>query len=170
MKMLWLTLLALLMPTHIFVGASPLRAPIPAPQPTAGPSESDQEFAQLFFILFCFHLIDMRGALQEYLQHFYGYRSEAGRHRRSAASGEELDFTNGLCDAVKKMQSFFGLPPSGELSQETLVVMKKPRCGLSDVEHFGETVRWKGRTLSYRLEGNKNDGNGRMVMCCRRSG
>ncbi|KAM9728362.1 collagenase 3 isoform 1-T2 [Menidia menidia] len=135
MKMLWLTLLALLMPTHIFVGASPLRTRIPPPQPTAGPSESDQEFAQ------------------EYLQHFYGYRSEAGRHRRSAASGEELDFTNGLCDAVKKMQSFFGLPPSGELSQETLAVMKKPRCGLSDVEHFGETVRWKGRTLSYRLAG-----------------
>lgn len=30
------------------------------------------------------------------------------------------------------MQRFFGLPPSGELTQETLAVMKRPRCGLSD--------------------------------------
>lgn len=50
------------------------------------------------------------------------------------------------------MQRFFGLPPSGELNQETLLVMKRPRCGLSDVERFGETIRWKKHTLSYRLE------------------
>uniref|UniRef100_A0A3B5ARY6 Collagenase 3 n=1 Tax=Stegastes partitus TaxID=144197 RepID=A0A3B5ARY6_9TELE len=30
--------------------------------------------------------------------------------------------------------------------------MKRPRCGLSDVEPFGETVRWKKTSLSYRLE------------------
>ena len=50
------------------------------------------------------------------------------------------------------MQRFFGLPPSGELTQETLAVMKRPRCGLSDVERFGDTIRWKKSTLSYRLE------------------
>lgn len=50
------------------------------------------------------------------------------------------------------MQRFFGLPPSGELTKETLAVMKRPRCGLSDVEQFGKTVRWKKRTLSYRLK------------------
>uniref|UniRef100_A0A3Q0RAJ8 Collagenase 3 n=1 Tax=Amphilophus citrinellus TaxID=61819 RepID=A0A3Q0RAJ8_AMPCI len=53
---------------------------------------------------------------------------------------------------MKKMQRFFGLPPSGELTKETLAVMKKPRCGLSDVEHVGETVRWKKRKISYRSE------------------
>ncbi|XP_037605335.1 collagenase 3-like [Sebastes umbrosus] len=51
------------------------------------------------------------------------------------------------------MQRFFGLPPSGELTDETLAVMKRPRCGLSDVEPFGETIRWKKSTLSYRIAG-----------------
>lgn len=50
------------------------------------------------------------------------------------------------------MQRFFGLPPSGELTKETLAVMKRPRCGLSDVEQFGKNIRWKKRTLSYRLK------------------
>lgn len=50
------------------------------------------------------------------------------------------------------MQRFFGLPPSGELTKETLAVMKKPRCGLSDVERFGNTIRWTKKTLSYRFE------------------
>ncbi|XP_039632682.1 collagenase 3-like [Perca fluviatilis] len=49
------------------------------------------------------------------------------------------------------MQRFFGLLPSGELTNETLAVMKRPRCGLSDVEPFGETIRWKKSTLSYRI-------------------
>lgn len=50
------------------------------------------------------------------------------------------------------MQRYFGLLPSGELTEETLVVMKKPRCGLSDVEQVGETVRWTKKRISYRLE------------------
>lgn len=57
-----------------------------------------------------------------------------------------------LNEKVKKMQRFFGFPPSGELNAETLAVMKKPRCGLSDVEQFGETFRWKNRIISYRSD------------------
>ncbi|XP_072302839.1 collagenase 3 [Eucyclogobius newberryi] len=53
------------------------------------------------------------------------------------------------------MQNFFGLPPSGALTKDTLAVMKKPRCGLSDVEPFGETVRWTKSKLSYRIVGKK---------------
>uniref|UniRef100_A0A3Q3BSW4 Peptidase metallopeptidase domain-containing protein n=1 Tax=Haplochromis burtoni TaxID=8153 RepID=A0A3Q3BSW4_HAPBU len=47
------------------------------------------------------------------------------------------DSTTGSCDKktkVQEMQRYFGLLPSGELTEETLAVMKKPRCGLSDVE------------------------------------
>uniref|UniRef100_A0A668UQX5 Collagenase 3 n=1 Tax=Oreochromis aureus TaxID=47969 RepID=A0A668UQX5_OREAU len=76
--------------------------------------------------------------LQEYLRHFY-----------------DDDSTTGSCDKktkMREMQQYFGLPPSGELTKETLAVMKKPRCGLSDVEHVGETVRWKKKRISYRLE------------------
>uniref|UniRef100_A0A3Q0RBF9 Collagenase 3 n=1 Tax=Amphilophus citrinellus TaxID=61819 RepID=A0A3Q0RBF9_AMPCI len=78
------------------------------------------------------------------------------RQKRTTDTNEDDDnWTTGLCDKkmkMKKMQRFFGLPPSGELTKETLAVMKKPRCGLSDVEHVGETVRWKKRKISYRSE------------------
>uniref|UniRef100_A0A672Y7Q2 Collagenase 3 n=1 Tax=Sphaeramia orbicularis TaxID=375764 RepID=A0A672Y7Q2_9TELE len=59
---------------------------------------------------------------------------------------------NTLPQTFKEMQHFFGLPQSGELTDETLAVMKRPRCGLSDVEPFGETIRWKKSQLSYRSE------------------
>uniref|UniRef100_A0A3Q3F8F0 Peptidase metallopeptidase domain-containing protein n=1 Tax=Labrus bergylta TaxID=56723 RepID=A0A3Q3F8F0_9LABR len=62
------------------------------------------------------------------------------------------DWTTDFCNKVQEMQHFFGLPPSGELTNETLAVMRRPRCGLSDVERFEETIRWKKNTLSYRLE------------------
>uniref|UniRef100_A0A3B4GFY1 interstitial collagenase n=1 Tax=Pundamilia nyererei TaxID=303518 RepID=A0A3B4GFY1_9CICH len=68
------------------------------------------------------------------------------------------DSTTGSCDKktkVQEMQRYFGLLPSGELTEETLAVMKKPRCGLSDVEQVGETVRWKKKRISYRLETKK---------------
>ncbi|KAL3042217.1 hypothetical protein OYC64_020211 [Pagothenia borchgrevinki] len=125
MKMLWLGLLTL-------VTASPLRTPN---QPSHPPAEADQEFAE------------------EYLRHFYGYKPKSERQKRTTDTGEDVDWRTGLCDKIQKMQRFFGLPPSGELTNETLAVMKRPRCGLSDVERFGETIRWKKRTLSYRIAG-----------------
>uniref|UniRef100_A0A3Q2Q1W3 Neutrophil collagenase n=1 Tax=Fundulus heteroclitus TaxID=8078 RepID=A0A3Q2Q1W3_FUNHE len=85
----------------------------------------------------------------EYLQHFYGYQAKSDRQKRAVDSNEDLNWTTGLCDKVKKMQRFFGLPPDGELNEETLTVMKKPRCGLSDVEPYEDTFRWTHRTLSY---------------------
>lgn len=89
---------------------------------------------------------------QEYLQNFYEYQPKSERLKRSTDAGEDADWTTGLCEKVKAMQRFFGLPPSGELTKETLAVMKRPRCGLSDVEQFGNTVRWTKKTLSYRFE------------------
>lgn len=35
--------------------------------------------------------------------------------------------------AIKKFQEFFGLPVTGELDDETLSEMKKPRCGVPDI-------------------------------------
>uniref|UniRef100_A0A672Y7D3 Collagenase 3 n=1 Tax=Sphaeramia orbicularis TaxID=375764 RepID=A0A672Y7D3_9TELE len=72
--------------------------------------------------------------------------------KRTAGARADADWSTGLCDKVKEMQHFFGLPQSGELTDETLAVMKRPRCGLSDVEPFGETIRWKKSQLSYRSE------------------
>lgn len=89
---------------------------------------------------------------QEYLHLFNGYKSKPERQKRTAVLNPDADRTPGLCDKVRDMQRFFGLPPSGELTQETLAAMKRPRCGLSDVEPFGDTIRWKKKNLSYRLE------------------
>lgn len=101
--------------------------------------------------LFCM-LTELLYLPQEYLRKFYGYSPKSDRQKRTADTDVDADWTTGFCDTVQNMQRFFGLPPSGELTQETLAVMKRPRCGLSDVERFGETMRWKKRTLSYRLE------------------
>lgn len=93
--------------------------------------------------------------LQEYLQHFYGYQPKTERQKRTTDISKDDDSTTGSCDKktkVQEMQRYFGLLPSGELTEETLAVMKKPRCGLSDVEQVGETVRWKKKRISYRLE------------------
>ncbi|XP_076606565.1 collagenase 3 [Chaetodon auriga] len=133
MRMLWLSLLTLLMPGKTPVTALPLRTPELPIRPHAGLSEADQEFAEA------------------YLRHFYGYKPKSERRRRTADTDVDVDWTTELCDKVQKMQRFSGLPPSGELTKETLAVMKRPRCGLSDVERFGETIRWKKRTLSYRI-------------------
>ncbi|KAK2879848.1 collagenase 3-like [Channa argus] len=131
--MLCLSLLTLLTTGHNLVLALPLQTLDRRTQARTGLSDADQEFAK------------------EYLRKFYGYQSKSERQKRSEDTGEDADWTSGLCDKVQTMQRFFGLPQSGELTRETFAVMRKPRCGLSDVEQFGDKIRWKKRTLSYRI-------------------
>uniref|UniRef100_A0AAV2JE30 Collagenase 3 n=1 Tax=Knipowitschia caucasica TaxID=637954 RepID=A0AAV2JE30_KNICA len=96
-----------------------------------------------------------RAFAEEYLMHFYGYRPVDRRPRRSTQNEVDDDFSSGLCEKIKQMQRFFGLPPTGELGKDTLAVMKKPRCGLSDAEPIGGTMRWTKSKLSYRIDGGK---------------
>uniref|UniRef100_A0A3B3ZXQ0 Peptidase metallopeptidase domain-containing protein n=1 Tax=Periophthalmus magnuspinnatus TaxID=409849 RepID=A0A3B3ZXQ0_9GOBI len=75
-----------------------------------------------------------------------------GMHTQFGLFNIDADWSTGFCEKIKEMQKFFGLPPSGELNRDTLAVMKKPRCGLSDVEPFGETVRWtKSKIIGKKL-------------------
>ncbi|XP_074527744.1 matrix metalloproteinase-18 [Halichoeres trimaculatus] len=138
MKMLWLSLLTLMMLSQTPVAAFPLRSSDLPAQRHAEPPEAEQKFAE------------------EYLQHFYGYTPRSQRQKRTADNHLDADWSTDLCDKVRQMQRFFGLPPSGDLTNETLAVMKRPRCGLSDVERFEETIRWKRNTLSYRITGNNS--------------
>ncbi|XP_007244877.3 matrix metalloproteinase-18 [Astyanax mexicanus] len=96
--------------------------------PAARPSDADLQFAE------------------GYLEKFYGFKPQAGRQKRVA----EFD-SEGFPAKLKEMQQFFGLAESGELDQQTLTTMRKGRCGLSDAEQFGETMRWRNRTLTYRF-------------------
>lgn len=61
-----------------------------------------------------------------------------------------------LKDTLKKMQKFFGLPETGELDQQTVETMKKPRCGNPDVagyNHFPGRLKWDKTDLTYRILG-----------------
>lgn len=53
---------------------------------------------------------------------------------------------------LRKMQNFFGLKETGQLTPETLLVMREPRCGVPDVENFSfypGQPKWKNQTVTY---------------------
>uniref|UniRef100_A0A8C9RJ98 Matrix metallopeptidase 20a (enamelysin) n=1 Tax=Scleropages formosus TaxID=113540 RepID=A0A8C9RJ98_SCLFO len=55
---------------------------------------------------------------------------------------------------IQKMQDFFGLEVSGRLDPKTLEVMKRPRCGVPDVDNYSfypDKPRWTNRTITYRI-------------------
>ncbi|XP_039600466.1 neutrophil collagenase-like isoform X4 [Polypterus senegalus] len=84
---------------------------------------------------------------EEYLKKFYNYKpdQDRGKSRRSTNS-------ESFQGKLMEMQKYFGLRGTGELSEETLTTMKKPRCGLSDAEDYGDSTRWKNVNLTYKIE------------------
>lgn len=51
------------------------------------------------------------------------------------------------------MQKFFGLPETGDLDQNTIETMKKPRCGNPDVANynfFARKPKWEKNHITYR--------------------
>lgn len=78
-------------------------------------------------------------SLQDYLRHYhYISPARSGNHNTTAA--------------IENFQKFFGLPVTGELDEDTLYEMKKPRCGVPDVDISGgrqkryATLRKWGKT------------------------
>ncbi|XP_055063851.2 collagenase 3-like [Misgurnus anguillicaudatus] len=56
---------------------------------------------------------------------------------------------------LKEMQTFYGLKVTGNLNEETLNMMKKPRCGVPDVAAYSVSrvdYKWKTNDLTYRIE------------------
>ncbi|XP_038148114.1 collagenase 3-like [Cyprinodon tularosa] len=99
--------------------------------PLSQPSVQDEQFAEY------------------YLKNFFNLTEESGPTLR-----------RGISSAVKKlmeMQRFFGLQITGNLDADTLAVMKKPRCGVPDVDvsqysTFGNNLKWDKNDLTYRIE------------------
>ncbi|XP_047451208.1 collagenase 3-like [Mugil cephalus] len=59
-----------------------------------------------------------------------------------------------ITEDLEAMQAFFGLEVTGTLNNETVEVMKAPRCGVSDISrygHFAGKPRWQKRLITYRI-------------------
>ncbi|EDO48756.1 predicted protein, partial [Nematostella vectensis] len=54
--------------------------------------------------------------------------------------------------ALEKFQEIAGLPVTGEMDPDTIAQMKKPRCGMPDVDESGLRIRsWDKRHLTYHI-------------------
>ena len=69
--------------------------------------------------------------LEEYLANF-GYLPQT--NLETGAMRTEQQFR----DAVKNLQFFAGINVTGLVDQDTKELIKKPRCGVSDVTHTGK--------------------------------
>ena len=84
--------------------------------------------------------------MQKYLtEYHYISPSKSGNHDVGAA--------------VKKFQKFFHLPETGEVDEETMNAMKKPRCGDPDVEEEESRFRrydavraWSKTSFKYYIK------------------
>ncbi|XP_047464028.1 collagenase 3-like [Mugil cephalus] len=84
-----------------------------------------------------------------YLKKFFNLTEESGPAVRRGISQ--------VTKKLSEMQRFFGLQITGTLDADTLAMMKKPRCGVPDVNiaqfsTFGNNFKWEKNDLTYRIE------------------
>ncbi|PNJ86602.1 MMP8 isoform 3, partial [Pongo abelii] len=85
--------------------------------------------------------------VQDYLEKFYQLPSN--QYQSTRKNG-----TNVIVEKLKEMQRFFGLNVTGKPNEETLDMMKKPRCGVPDSGEFMLTPgnpKWERTNLTYRI-------------------
>ncbi|XP_003992354.3 neutrophil collagenase [Felis catus] len=85
--------------------------------------------------------------VRNYLERFY--QLPRGGYRSGRSNG-----TSVVVDKLREMQRFFGLNETGKPDEETLEMMRKPRCGVPDNGDFMVTPgnpRWKHTNLTYRI-------------------
>ncbi|GAA6109642.1 matrix metalloproteinase-20-like [Tachysurus ichikawai] len=87
----------------------------------------------------------------KYIERFYSFqKGPPGHKKRSHPS---------FSSKLKDMQSFFGLDQTGSLDTETLDEMKRPRCGVPDIEEYvyNRGNRWKKNVITYNIGKYTND-------------
>lgn len=87
--------------------------------------------------------------VQKYLQSFYQLPIGASQFRDKYSSSI-------VAEKLKAMQRFFGLNETGKPNEETMEMMKKPRCGVPDAvpDEFMLTPgnpKWEHKNLTYRI-------------------
>uniref|UniRef100_A0A3B3ZZ13 interstitial collagenase n=1 Tax=Periophthalmus magnuspinnatus TaxID=409849 RepID=A0A3B3ZZ13_9GOBI len=85
----------------------------------------------------------------DYLKKFYNLTEETGPTVRRGIDP--------VTKKLREMQKFFGLKITGTLDEDTMIMMKKPRCGVPDEKVarfsiFGENLKWQKNDLTYRIE------------------
>lgn len=89
--------------------------------------------------------INDEGGAALFLQKF-GYLNETNGYRTGAILGPDA-----ISIAIKDFQRFVGLEETGELDNDTLIMMNAPRCGVKDRIGHSESARRK----RYALQGSK---------------
>uniref|UniRef100_A0A7M4F8Y3 Matrix metalloproteinase-20-like n=1 Tax=Crocodylus porosus TaxID=8502 RepID=A0A7M4F8Y3_CROPO len=68
-------------------------------------------------------------------------------------------YIRAVSSKIKEIQGFFGFHVTGKLDTQTVAMMKKSRCGVSDVkkhEFYIKKPKWKGNTITYRIQNYTN--------------
>ncbi|KAF7663050.1 hypothetical protein LDENG_00220010 [Lucifuga dentata] len=86
---------------------------------------------------------------ESYLKKFFNLTETRGPTSRRGISP--------VSRKLSEMQRFFGLEITGMLDNETLEMMKKPRCGVPDhniarFSTFGNNLKWQKNNITYRIE------------------
>lgn len=93
-------------------------------------------------------LVKVTSVVQEYLKRFYNMKPSEG----NVSVGRRPRSLPALKEKIREMQHFFGIRETGRLDQETLQMMKTPRCGVSDVDNystFPNKPKWRKNTITY---------------------
>ncbi|KAG7470572.1 hypothetical protein MATL_G00115270 [Megalops atlanticus] len=107
----------------------------PAPAPDFTPTAEEQAQAE------------------DYLSQFY---ADVGTKNMTSRRITVASFQKNL----ETMQAFFGLEVTGKLDSSALEVMKKPRCGVSDISRYGHFFgkpKWEKTVITYRVTQYTND-------------
>ncbi|KAH7960272.1 hypothetical protein HPB49_018490 [Dermacentor silvarum] len=113
------------------------------------------QVASLVILVLCFAVPTqqepkavMKAKMMGFLERF-GYMGDTSRN--AVLPSDNLRTEQGFRAALRRMQRFAGLRPTGQLDAETMAMMKRPRCGVPDVIGHAERVR------RYALQGAKWD-------------
>ncbi|XP_034507685.1 stromelysin-2-like, partial [Ailuropoda melanoleuca] len=83
---------------------------------------------------------------EEYLEKFYNLDKDGVSVYKNKGSP--------FSEKLQQMQEFFGLEVTGKLDSDTVELMHKPRCGVSDVGEyslFPGRPAWRSDALTYRI-------------------
>ncbi|XP_043854071.1 stromelysin-1-like [Dromiciops gliroides] len=91
--------------------------------------------------------------IQKYLEDFYNLEKDVKQFVRRRDSSP-------VVAKIQEMQRFLGLKVTGNLDDDTMEMMKKPRCGFPDVSSFGffpYMPKWRKNEVTYRIVNYTND-------------